>query len=150
MDTSTIQLLQGLATGYFTGFTVPVIQKFFSTAFQFRPSLENDLRNAKSINDFEKVFNEAVGVIDAQAGNGFISIDGGFLNAIRGIRFDHNNGTVFINGSTIKAPILQTGGTNGIGQTTITNANLNSQGTEIQIGSGASIIMTGGASIRQN
>ena len=89
-------------------------------------------------------------MIDAAAGSGAIDIDSTFLSALRGIRFDHQHGMVTILGSTVSAPILQTGGTAGSsGVTHIAGSVLKSQGTEIRVGQGASIRMTGGASIRQ-
>jgi len=138
-----------LAAGYFVNFTTPVVQNFFATAFKLKPSLENDLKNAKSTVDFERVFKEAVGVIDAKVGTGSISVDNGLLTAVKGIRFEHDNGVVSINGSTLNAMILHTGGS-GTGKTTITNSKMKSQGTEIQVGQGANIIITGNASIKQS
>lgn len=149
MDPITSQILVSLATNYFTNFTAPVIQNLFQTVFQIRPALENELKEAKTTQDFERIFREAVGVIDAQAGTGSISVDSTFLEALRGIRFDHQNGSVTIAGSRVHAPILRTGGT-GNGQTVITDSVLKSQGTQIDIGKGASIQITGNARIDQN
>ena len=151
MDPITVSIITGLATNYFSHFTAPAVQKFFQTAFQKKPSLENDLKQAKSPDEFVRIFREAAGVIDAAAGSGAIAIDGALLEAARGARFDHQHGTVEIGGSAIQAPILQTGGTAGAsGSTHITDSSLKSGGTRIDIGKGASIRMTGGASIKQN
>jgi hypothetical protein len=149
MDPTTAQILVSLATNYFTQFTAPTIQNFFQRVFQIKPALENDLKNAKTNADFEKVFNEAVGVIDAHAGTGSIDVDQSFLNALRGIRFDHQNGYVNISGSRIHAPLLQTGGT-GNGQTEISGSVLKSRGTQIDVGKNAQIKITGNAQIRQS
>lgn len=149
MDPLTASIIASLATNYFTQFTAPVIEGFFAAAFERKPSLEVDLRNARTPQDFDRVFREAVGVIDAAAGDGSISVDGAFLSALRGIRFDHQHGTVTILGSTLSAPILQTGGSDA-GVTTISAATLKSQGTAMQVGKGASIVITGNASIRQS
>lgn len=152
MDPVTISILTGLATNYFAGFTMPVIQRFFDEAFRRKPSLEDDLRRAASTADFERVFREAVGVIDAAAGSGSIAVDSAFLSAVRGIRFDHQHGTVTIQGTTMTAPLIQTGGTDRSRGVTKLGANtaLNSGGTSIQIGEGCSITISGNASIRQS
>jgi len=149
MDPTTIQILMSLATNYFSQFTAPTIQNFFKKVFQTRPALEIDLKNAKTNEDFEKVFHEAVGIIDAQAGTGSIEVDQGFLEALRGIRFDHQDGFVTIAESRIHAPLLQTGGT-GIGQTEINGSVLRSQGTQMSIGKNAKIKISGNAQIRQS
>lgn len=149
MDPITVGIVTSLATNYFTHFTAPVVERFFDEAFRRKPSLEGDLKRATSTQDFERVFREAIGVIDAAAGTGSINVDSAFFSAVRGIRFDHQNGTVVIHGSVISAPILQTGGGGSLGSTEISTSVLKSAGTEIRIGQGASIKMTGGASIRQ-
>jgi hypothetical protein len=151
MDPFTGSIIAGLATNYFTHFTAPAVQRFFEAAFNRKPSLEKDLKTAKTAEDFVRIFHEAAGVIDAAAGTGSIAVDGALLEAARAARFDHQHGTVEIAGSVIRAAILQTGGEAGASGTThITDSSLNSGGTRIDIGKGASIRMTGGASIRQN
>jgi hypothetical protein len=152
MDSVTISILTGLATNYFTGFTLPVIQGFFQKAINLEPSLEDDIRQARTPSDFEKVFQDAVGVIDAAAGSGSIDIDSAFLTAIRGIRFDHQHGTVTIQGTTMKAPIIKTGGAGGSTGVTELGADtsLQSGGTSIEIGNGCGITISGDASIEQS
>ncbi len=109
-------------------------------------------QNAASHGDFERVFREAVGVVDAAAGSGSIAVDSAFLSAVRGIRFDHQHGTVTIQGTTMMAPLIQAGGTTGSRGVTRLGANtaLNSGGTSTQIGEGCSITISGDASIRQS
>ena len=152
MDPITISILTGLATNYFVGFTLPVVQRFFEEAIKRKPSLEADLKNATTPSDFERVFSEAVGVIDAAAGSGTISVDSAFLSALRGIRFDHQHGTVTIEGTTMNAPLIRTGGSAGSSGVTRLGANtaMNSGGTSIQIGKGCSITLTGNSSIEQS
>src|SRR3989344_6474614 len=133
MDLLTSQILISLAANYFTSFTAPVVEKFFKKVFQMKPELEKELQNANTSEEFEKVFKEAVGIIDAQAGQGSIEVDNSFLEAIRGIRFDHQDGSVSIDKSRIKAPILETGGT-GRCQTQITESVLKSKGTQVSDG----------------
>ena len=105
-------------------------------------------KDASSIAD---VFEKAVGVIIADAANGQLNVDGGVLNALNGIKFDHQHGRVSISNARVSAGVLVTGGSAGAsGQTNIGgNTVLNSSGTSIQVGHGASIVMTGGASIKQ-
>jgi hypothetical protein len=151
MDPITANIIANLATNYFTAFTAPVVGRFFTEVFRKNPALEEELQRAKTHQDFERVFREAVGVIDAAAATGEINIDSTFLSALRGIRFDHQNGTVTILGSKISAPILQMGGSFGAsGVTHISGSTLKSQGAEIRVGQGASIRISGGASIRQS
>jgi hypothetical protein len=118
MDPVTLTIVLGLATNYFTNFTTPVIENFFAEVFRRKPSLENDLKNATTPADLERIFREAVGVMDAAAGSGNIDVDGGFLTALRGIQFDHQHGKVTIQGTTLKAPVLFTGGKVGSTGTT--------------------------------
>jgi hypothetical protein len=150
MDPFTTNLITNIAASYFANFSYPVVQGFFQKALQLKPALEQGLKQAKTTQDIEKVFNEATGVILANAGNGGIEINSTFMEAIRGIKFDHQNGTVTIQGSTIEAPVLQTGGS-GAGNTHIGGGtSLKSAGTRIDVGDGASIHMTGNAKIIQN
>ena len=86
--------------------------------------------------------------VGAAAASGNVGVDGAVLAAVRGIRFDHQHGTVNISGAWIQAPVLQTGGT-GAGTTKITGTRLTSAGTAIDIGKGASMVMTGNAKITQ-
>ena len=101
--------------------------------------------------DVELVFKEAIGVIDANADKGNITVDGGLLEALRGIRFDHAHGTVNISNTEVKSEVLVTGGSaSSTGTTTIKdNTILKTKGTSISVGNGCSITMTGGATITQ-
>jgi len=150
MDSITTNLIANVAAGYFTNFSYPVVSGFFQKAFRLKPSIEQDLVQARTSEDIEKVFHEATGVILANAGNGGIEVDSAFVEAMRNIKFDHQHGKITIQGSVIKAPVLQTGGT-GNGSTYIGGGtSLQSAGTKIDIGQGASIHMTGNAKITQN
>ena len=139
--------LMSVAANYFSSFSYPVVENFFKQVFNLKPEIEEELKNAKTITDFEKIFNDAVGVIDVQVNNGSISVDQSFLNAIKGIRFDHQNGTVSVSNSSLKAPVLQMGGT-GHGQTTITGSKLSAGGSQVHVGGGASIKISGNASMK--
>jgi hypothetical protein len=132
-------------------FTTDSIKALFRTAVNLQPAIAEKMRTATSTQDVEQIFREAVGVIDAQAGTGAISIDGALLAALRGIRFDHAHGTVSIGNTTVKAPVFVTGGQAGAtGTTTVEgNTRLKSQGTQIDVGKGAQIKLTGNAQIKQ-
>lgn len=149
MDPITASIISSIATSYFVNFTYPKVEAFFKKSFEIDPSIESKVKSASTSQDFESVFNEAVGVIDAAADSGTIDVDGTLLAAIRGARFDHQNGFVTIQNSRIEAPKIITGGT-GSGKTEIKeNTTLKSQGTEIRIGKGCGIKMTGNSQIKQ-
>jgi hypothetical protein len=59
--------------------------------------------NAQKI---ERVFETAIGIIIAEAQSGQIKLDKTVLVALRGIKFDHQHGTVTIGGKTISAELL--------------------------------------------
>jgi hypothetical protein len=130
------------------------IKRAFAYVASRRPDLASAARAAEAsgnLRDIERVFTEAVGVILADANSGSIKLDAATLQALNGIKFDHQHGEVHIRGSRISSKVLVTGGGAGAtGKTVISeNTSLRSQGTSIEIGSGCSIVMTGSASIKQ-
>ena len=139
--------IMSVLANYVSALSLPVVQEIFNTAFKIEPSIASDFKNIKSISDFEDVFRKAVGVIDATAGTGTILIDKSFLEAMNGIKIDHENGKVNISGSKLNAPKLQVGGT-GSGNTEITGSVLRGGGASVNVGSGAQIKISGGAQIR--
>ena len=150
MEPLSATIVTSIATGYFVNFTTSTVKDLFEKAFKVKPSLENELQCATTSEDFEKVFEEAVGVIDLASEEGKIEVNKSLLEALRGIRFDHKNGIVIIQGTALKAPVLQTGG-KGTGMTSIKgNSELESEGTRISVGEGAYIEISGNAWIRQN
>ena len=151
MDTLSL-FAANLVTSVLANFTVDAVKKLLSKVVELKPSLEGNIASAQTSQDIERIFQEAVGVIDAIAGDGLIDVDGALLTAMRGARFDHAHGKVTISNSTVEAPILVTGGqSRATGKTTVGgNTNLKSQGTEIKVGKGASIVITGSASIKQS
>lgn len=150
MDPLITSILTALATNYFTEFTAPVVKDFFEKVFQINPSLESELKAASTNEDFEKIFKAAVGVIDAQAGTGLIKIDNALLEALRGIRFDHQNGLIFVSGSWVNAPKIQIGSGSGTGKTTITNSKLKSQRASIDLNGNSSLNVGGNATVKIN
>lgn len=151
MDPATTLLLQQLAIAYFANYSGEAVLRLFENCFSKAPKLEAQLQAAKAPQDYEKLFADVLGVIDANAGDGAITINYGLVEALRKIKFDHARGTVTINGTTVTAPRITTGGgTGATGQTTITDSELKSQGTSIKVGKGASINITGNARIDQS
>lgn len=100
----------------------------------------------------EKVFEAAVGVLLVNAANGSVNIDGATITALRGIKFNHEHGTVTMGDTTVRSDVLVTGGSVGATGTTnvLGNTALQSRGTSIEIGNGASIVITGDAQIIRN
>lgn len=151
MDPVTISILTNIATGMLANFSTDTVKGLFEKVFEIKPELEEKLKEAKNSKDVELVFKEAIGVIDANADKGNITVDGGLLEALRGIRFDHAHGTVNISNTEVKSEVLVTGGSaSSTGTTTIKdNTILKTKGTSISVGNGCSITMTGGATITQ-
>lgn len=142
----------GVFSGIIANYGTDVISKLVKSAVEIKPELQSSLDNAQSLSDIEKIFEEAVGVIDANAGTGTLALSGADLEAVKGIRFDHSGGFVTIGDTKIKSSVLVTGGGAGAtGQTHITgNTSLSSHGTSIKVGAGCSIKITGGATIKQS
>jgi hypothetical protein len=151
MDPITLSVVTGIASGMLANFSTDAVKHLFVSVIAIKPELEEKLKTANSISDIEVIFKEAIGVIDACAGTGNMTIDGGLLEALRGIRFDHAHGVVNIADTTMNSNLLVTGGKFGSsGKTVIgSNTEMKTQGTSIQLGNGCSITMTGSASIKQ-
>lgn len=150
MDANVLNFLIGLASGVSANAITTGAAVAFRRVLGERPDLERRLAAPASTTDFQGALGELSGVLDALAGTGAIAIDGAVITALRSARFDHQHGTVQIGNTVISAPVLETGGT-GSGRTTIAgNTELRSGGTSIQIGNGASIVITGSAGIKQN
>ena len=152
MDPVTQSTVQSIAAGYFTHYSAKAVESIFRNVLQRAPELEGRVRSVESTHDIESLFRDSAGVIDTHAGEGVIQVDRSLLEAIRGIRFDHQSGLGTINRSTISAPVLVTGGGAGAtGETEVGGGTeLKSKGTSIRVDKGASIKIRGNASIRQN
>lgn len=107
---------------------------------------------AGNIDEIEKVFREAVGIIVAEAKTGKIAINQASITALNGVKFDHQHGTITIGNTVVSAKVLVTGGgAKATGTTKIEgNTSLRSAGTRIDVGHGAGIVITGGAKIEQS
>ncbi len=150
MDANVLNFLVSFGSGVAANLSTAGLTSLFQKVFTSRPDLERRLASPASPADFEAALGDIAGVLDAFAGTGAISIDGALVQALRSAQFDHQAGTVSIGNAKVSAPILQTGGT-GPGQTVIGgNTELRSAGTSIQVGQGASIVITGNAGIKQS
>lgn len=150
MDANVLNFLISFAAGVGANVTTAAASTAFQRVLGARPDIEKRLAQPSSPADFQSALAEVGGVLEALAGSGSIGIDGALITAFRSARFDHQHGRIHIGNAVVRAPVLQTGGT-GSGQTVIGgNTELRSQGTSIQIGQGAGIIITGNAGIKQN
>lgn len=151
MDPVVAAFVSSYAAGILANFSVDAVKALFSAAVRRKPSLSQKMQAATTLQDIEQIFKDAIGVIDAQAGSGEIEIDNALLTAMRGIRFNHAQGTVQIGNTTVSAPVLVTGGQPGAtGTTTIAgNTRLKSKGTQIDVQGNAQIKITGDANIKQ-
>jgi hypothetical protein len=116
-----------------------------------RPDLIEKVEQAAKSGDDDALRAAIVGALEVAAATGQVEIQGAFLSAAKQATFDHQQGTISIGGTSIHAPSLVTGGGVGAtGETVISGGTvLSSAGTSINVGHGASIRMTGGASIKQ-
>ena len=152
MDPIVSDILTSLAVNYFSSFSETKVKDFFNKAIKEKPEIEDQLKLAKSSYDFEEIFKEATGVIALNANDAEIKVFGGLLEALRGIKFDHSNGKVEIQGSVLSAPVLVTGSTvKSSGSTFIgENTELKSSGSRIVVGKDSGIYLGGNSSISQN
>jgi hypothetical protein len=150
VDANLLNFFISFSSGLAANLSTEALKAAYQSVFASRPDLERRLTQPNSAADIQAALGELAGALEVFAGNGSISINGSIINALRSATFDHQNGTVRIGNAQISAPLLTTGGT-GRGTTTIGgNTELRSAGTSIQIGAGASIVMTGGAQIKQS
>lgn len=150
MDANVLNFLISFGAGVGANISSSAIVAAAQKIFSSHPDIEHRLSKPKSSAEFMSAINELAGALEVCAGAGSVSIDGAFITALRSANFDHQNGSVVIGNTRISAPLLQSGGT-GAGHTFIGgNTELKSAGTSIRIGGGASITITGNASIRQS
>jgi hypothetical protein len=144
-------LLLGLAESGVYDLTKEAVVRAFESIKKSRPDLIEAAENAAKTNDDDALRNALVGAIEVAAATGHVKIKGAFISAAREAQFDHQQGTIIIGETKVNAPILVTGGGAGATGKTIIDGDtvLSSSGTSIEVGRGASIVMTGGASIKQ-
>jgi len=151
MDEAIGEFISNLGVKLLEKYQESQISNLFRYAIEKKPELENSIKNAKNSQDVENLFEEIIGIIDADAGDGSIEIDKAIITAMKCASFNHSNGTIVIDGSTISASVLVTGGASGSkGTTTIRDTTLKSKNTKIKVPKNGSIKMSGGSSIRQN
>jgi len=144
-------IIGDIASKYLESYQIDSVKEFFNQLISWKPSFKNTLLNVKTNEDVENVFKEATGILNVYAGTGSVKLNNALVNAITSAGFNHADGTITIDGSIISAPRLVTGGGDGAsGNTKISGSKLKSKGTEIDVGSNASIEIHGNASIEQN
>lgn len=151
MDQYILELINSIAVNYFCQFSAPIVQKLFTKALSHKPELIEKLKNIKSTKDIEEFFKEVSDVIELNAGSGFIEINGALLEALKGVKFDHVNGTVEIANTIVSSSVIFTGGEQRSTGTTIIGegTELKTKGTSIKVGKGCSITIRGNANITQ-
>ncbi|MEO8926177.1 MAG: hypothetical protein ABI306_03345 [Caulobacteraceae bacterium] len=144
-------ILVDLAAHGLYDLTKAATAKAFEAIKTSRPDLIEKAERAAAAGDDNELRNALAGALDVAAASGHVQIDNALITAARQATFDHQHGTVSIGGTTVTAPILVTGGgSSASGETKIGGGTkLKSQGTSIDIGHGASIQITGNASIKQ-
>ncbi|SMO58325.1 hypothetical protein SAMN06265173_106128 [Thalassovita litoralis] len=144
--------LVSLAANATYGLTNYTVSKVMDAVRKEKPELEAKAEQAVASGNVGELPDLAAGALEVAAASGTVEIRSAAIEAVRSAVFDHQHGHITIGGSRVYAPTLQTGGSHGAtGQTSITeNTSLKSAGTEIKIGKGASIRITGNANIRQN
>ena len=145
------QIIDEIASNYLEHYQTQGVKELFNQLISWRPSFKTSLLKVKTNEDVENVFKEATGILNVNAATGSVILNNALVNAIKSAGFNHANGTITIDGSMIFAPRLVTGGGDGAtGNTKIRDSKLKSKGTQIDVGSNASIEIHGDASIEQN
>ncbi len=151
MEDIVSNIIKEIGEKYFSNFSIDTVIDSFTRLLKLKPELESLIRGAKSPQDIETIFNEISGIIEANAKTGSIEIDNAIITAITSATFNHSDGTVTINDSTIVAPILKIGGFNGAsGTTDIKAPDLRAKGSAIKGGKKTGIKIKGNAGIRMS
>lgn len=151
MNQYSLELIKDIAVNYFCQFSAPIVQELFIKALQLKPALIEKLKGIKSNKDLEEFFKEVSDVIELNANSGSIEINGALLEALKGVKFDHVNGTVKIANTIVSSDVIFTGGKQISTGTTIIGeeTELKTKGTSIKVGKGCSITIKGNANIIQ-
>ena len=145
------QIIEEIASKYLEHYQTQSVKELFNQLISWRPSFKTSLLKVKTNQDVEEIFKEATGILNVNAATGSVELNNALVNAIRSAGFNHADGKITIDGSIISAPRLVTGGGDGAtGTTKISGSKLKSKGTQIDVGSNASIEIHGDASIEQN
>jgi hypothetical protein len=150
MDPNLVNFLINYCSGVATNLTTEALKAAYQRVFAARPDLEKRLSHPESAADTQAALGELAGNLEALAGDGSITMDGGVIKALRSVTLDHQDGTLRIGNTLVSAPLLTTGGT-GRGSTTIgSNTELRSESTSLKTSPGASMVITGNARIKQS
>lgn len=127
----------------------------FEKTLDKKPSMISKIIEADTEKEKEDIFTEILGIISLSAEDGSIEInseeDKILLRSITSIKLDHARGFINMYGADIKSDTIITGGgINSTGETNITNTNMSTNNTQISISKGASIKITGNASMSQH
>lgn len=147
--------LLGVLTGALGNLSADTIKALLVKVLVDRPEVKEPidlLETPMSLDKVNDLFSKMKGAIQASAATGKIELSHAYLNAISGIKLDHQKGQILVDGMEIEAPILVTGGSTGaIGSTFITGeTTMTSQGTSVKVSGRAKITITGDAQIIQN
>lgn len=148
MDPNVLNFLLSFGSGVAATAATDSMKAIYQRIFEKRPDLEQRLISAGGGPGTAEAMAEIAGEIEALAGTGAIKIDGAVIYAMRSARFDHQDGTVTIGKAKISAKSVSIGSNSGSGRTDIGgDTSLNGGGAGVEVGKGASIVLTGGASI---
>lgn len=136
-------------------FTQGKLKSILKKALSKNPSIEQKILQATTVEEKEHLLNEVLGIINLSAEDGSIEIssneDKALIESLTSIKLDHARGFINISGALIKSNRIFSGGNiNSTGTTTITNTQMQTNGTMISIGKGACIKISGNAIIKQN
>lgn len=144
-------IIKEIGEKYFPNFSLDTVVDTFRSLLKLKPELEGLIHRARNPQDVERIFNEISGIIEVNAKTGSIDIENAILTAIRSATFNHSDGTVTINESTITAPILTIGGFDrATGTTEIKAPDLRAKGSAIKGSKNTGIKIKGNAGIRMS
>jgi hypothetical protein len=150
LDSTVLNFLLSVSSGIVANVSSEGLKSAYLKILAARPDIAKRMTNPSSVNEVTETLAEIAGELEALANTGQITVDRATIQALRSATFNHQDGLIHIGNSHIQAPTLHTGGV-GKGKTVIgSNTVLSSAGTSIQIGHGASIVMSGNAGIRQS
>lgn len=127
-----------------------LVEKTFDYAISQDSQIKDDLLNIENSRDVENVIQKIKVVFEARAGDDSIEMYKNTINALGGATFDHEKGTITIEGSTITAEILVIGGSgDSSGETTIGgDTEVGSENARMKTTGNAQVKIKGNASIK--
>lgn len=148
-----IEFALSLGINYYTALTAPLLKDLFDKTISNNPELESEIHQlgqSPSKDDTRRVYEQVVSRLVADAKSGKITIESAILRALE-IELNHGQGELTVSGTYAEAEQIQIGGNDDAkGNTSVTNSHLKStSGSEIIVGEGAYIHVSGGAQIKQ-